>query len=127
MQEKKENNECCCSGDLNLIFSCSGAADVGGISDLAARRLTKDGIGKMYCLAGIGGNVSGIVETTKSAEKILAIDGCPISCTKKLLMNNGFNEFNYLLLSDLGLEKGKSPTTEENINKVVIKGKDILS
>ena len=125
MSEQKNNG--CCSGDLNLIFSCSGAADVGAISDLAARKLSKEGVGKMYCLVGIGGEVSGIVETTKSAEKILAIDGCPISCTKKLLERNGFNNFNYLLLSELELAKGKSPATDENVNKVVARGRDILS
>jgi uncharacterized metal-binding protein len=125
MSEQKNNK--CCTGDLNLVFSCSGAADVGAVSDQAARKLTKEGVGKMYCLAGIGGNVSGIIETTKLAEKILAIDGCPVSCTKKLLEKNGFNDFNYLLLSELNLEKGKSPATDENINKVFNKGKDILS
>ena len=126
MSEQKKSCETC-KGDLNLIFSCSGAADVGGISDLAARKLSKEGVGKMYCLVGIGGNVSGIIETTKAAEKILAIDGCPVSCTKKLLERNGFNNFNYLLLSELELDKGKSPATDENVNKVVARGRDILS
>ena len=125
--KEQENNNGCCKGDLNLIFSCSGAADVGAISDLAARNLTQAGAGKMYCLAGIGGNVSGIIETTKSAEKILAIDGCPVSCTKKLLERNGFKDFKYLLLSELGLQKGKSPAVKDNIDKVVTKGLDILS
>ena len=36
-------------------FPCSGASDVGGLSDQAARQMALDGTGKMYCLAGIGG------------------------------------------------------------------------
>jgi uncharacterized metal-binding protein len=120
------NSDCICNGGLNLIFSCSGAADVGGLSDLAARKLTKEGVGKMYCLAGIGGNVSGIVESTKSADKILAIDGCPVSCTKKLLERNGFNNFIYLELSELGLQKGKSNISDTNIEKIVNSGKELM-
>ena len=42
-----------------MIFACSGSADVGKIADLAARKLMEDGVGKMSCLAGVGGRVKG--------------------------------------------------------------------
>ena len=122
----QKNESCQCEGSSTLIFSCSGAADVGGLSDQAARRMTKEGIGRMFCLAGIGGGVSGIVEKTKSADKLLAIDGCPIACVKKMLERNGFNEFNYLELSTVGFEKGKSSPTDEAIQKIVKKGAELL-
>jgi uncharacterized metal-binding protein len=76
---------CACSSSPTLIFACSGAADVGEISDRSARQLMKQGAGKMFCLAGIGGQVSGILKSTQAAEKILAIDGCPLACAKKSL------------------------------------------
>ena len=47
----------CCTPASKLIFACSGAADVGKIADLSARKLTEDGVGKMFCLAGVGGRV----------------------------------------------------------------------
>ena len=53
-----------CRGGPKLIFACSGAADVGEIADRAARELTKNGLGKMFCLAGIGGRVGGIMKKT---------------------------------------------------------------
>lgn len=102
-----------------LIFACSGAADVGAISDKAARQLTSEGAGKMYCLSGIGGRVSGIMETTRGAAKILAIDGCPLDCTKLCLEEAGFTDFEHMKVTDLGLEKGKSPVTDENTAAVV--------
>jgi uncharacterized metal-binding protein len=34
---------------------------VGAIADQAGRKLTRVGAGKMFCLAGIGGRVSGIM------------------------------------------------------------------
>ena len=122
-----EQNSCMCSGGPKLIFACSGAADVGAIADQAARQLTKDGVGKMFCTVGIGGRVSGILKTTESADKILSIDGCPLNCVKNSLELAGFKKFEHLQLADLGLEKGKSPVTQENIDKVVAKGKQMLS
>ena len=113
---------CGCSAAPKLIFACSGAADVGAIADQAARKLTKDGTGKMFCLAGIGGRVSGIMATTESAGKILAIDGCPLNCAKNSLDQAGFKTYEHLQLDDLGMEKGKTPPAPEAIAKVATAG-----
>lgn len=117
----------CCSSAPKLIFACSGAADVGEIADNTARKLTADGAGKMFCLAGIGGNVSGIVASTEAASAILAIDGCSVNCTKKTLEQAGFTNFSHIILTDLGLVKGQTPVTIEVIEKVANKSKDILN
>jgi len=109
----------CCGVAPKLIFACSGAADVGKVADLAARELTAAGAGKMFCLAGVGGRVSGIMETTRAAAAILAIDGCPLDCAKKTLEQAGFTEFEHIRLSDLGMEKGKTPATGEVVAQVV--------
>jgi len=113
-----DKNTCACGTAPKLIFACSGAADVGAVADQAARKLTKDGAGKMFCLAGIGGRVSGIMETTKSAAKILAIDGCPLNCVKNTLEQAGFKKFEHLQVADLGMEKGKTPPVPEVVAKV---------
>jgi len=88
----------CGSGDAGpkVIFSCSGCADVGELADQTARKLTRDGAGKMACLAGISGRVSGIVKSTEAAQSILAIDGCPLDCTRKTLEITGFSKVNHL-------------------------------
>ena len=124
--ESKRSASCACSAAPKLIFSCSGAADVGHISDLAARKLTRGGAGKMFCLAGIGGRVTGILETTKSASKILAIDGCPLDCARKSLEEAAVDEFEHLRLSDLGMEKGQSPVDDDSVDKVVVAGEKRL-
>jgi uncharacterized metal-binding protein len=120
---EKEN---VCKGGPKLIFACSGAVDVGEISDRAARKMNKEGVGRMFCMAGIGGRVSGIMKTTESAQKILAIDGCSLNCVKNSLENAGFSEFKHLQIGDLGLEKGKSPPTEENVAIVAQKAAEML-
>ena len=123
MSEEKSN---VCSGGPTLVFACSGAADVGEISDRAARKLSKDGVGAMFCLAGIGGKVEPIMKKTRSASQILVIDGCNLDCVKNCLENAGFKEFEYIRVTDLGLEKGKSPANEENVARVTAKATEIL-
>lgn len=117
-----EKSICACGGAPKLIFACSGAADVGAITDLAARKLTKDGAGRMFCTAGLGGRVSGILAITEAASKLLAIDGCPLNCVKNSLEQAGFRQYEHLQLADLGLEKGKTPPTPEAIAKVAAAG-----
>jgi len=117
----------CCSAAPKLIFACSGAADVGRLSDLAARQLTAEGAGKMFCLAGIGGRVSGIMASTEAAEAILAIDGCPLDCAKKTLENANFTKFEHIRLSELGMEKGKTAVTDEAVGAIVAEGKRRLA
>jgi uncharacterized metal-binding protein len=107
-----------CAGGDTLIFACSGAADLGAISDQAARKMTRAGSGKMFCLMGVGGRIPGIMEKTKAAARVVAIDGCALDCAKKCLEVAGLTNFKHLRASDLGMEKGSTPVTDENIAKV---------
>lgn len=120
-------NGCACSEAPKLIFACSGAADVGAVSDQAARKMTMDGAGKMFCLAGVGGRVCGIMKTTEAAETVLAIDGCPLNCVKNCLEQAGFSEFRHLQLADLGMEKGKTAVNDETIAKAAAQGTELLA
>ena len=115
-----------CGGGTKLIFACSGAADVGAVADQAARKMTAAGAGKMFCLAGVGGRVNGIMKTTETAEAILAIDGCPLNCAQNSLEKAGFTQFKHLQLADLGLEKGRTAVSAENVATVVAKGTALL-
>lgn len=118
---------CNCNAAPKLIFACSGAADVGEIADHVARKLTRDGSGKMFCLAGIGGRVAGIMKTTEAADQILAIDGCPLNCAKQTLEAAGFTNYKHLQLADIGLAKGQSPPTEETIAATAVKAAQLLA
>jgi uncharacterized metal-binding protein len=118
---------CQCGAAPRLIFSCSGAADVGGVADQAARKLNREGQGKMFCLAGVGGRVSGILKTAESASAILAIDGCPLNCARKSLEQAGFSGFSHLQLADLGLAKGETPVSDEAVAQVAAKAAELLA
>jgi uncharacterized metal-binding protein len=110
-----------------LILACSGAADVGAIADQAARKLARDGAGKMHCLAGVGGKVPAIMANILSASRILAIDGCDRNCALTTLTQTGYPIFAHVTLAELGMEKGRTPVTSEAVDKVAAKGVALIA
>jgi uncharacterized metal-binding protein len=109
------------------VFPCSGASDVGGLSDQAGRQMTKDGTGKMYCLTGIGGRVEPIMANVRAAAKVLVIDGCSQECARKTMELAGFSEFQHLKLEAMGFKKGETPVTPERIRQVADRGAALLA
>jgi uncharacterized metal-binding protein len=81
----------------------------------------------MFCLAGVGGRVKTIIEGTKAAQAILVLDGCPLQCGRNTMQQAGFKKFEYLCLSDVGMEKGKTPVTEDVVAKVVRRATGLLA
>jgi uncharacterized metal-binding protein len=96
---------CLCESNEILIFCCAGSSNVGQIGNQAAVRLTQEGVGRYFCLAGIGGHVSGMIESTKAGKMLIAIDGCPVGCAKKTLEHTGFNIDEYVQVTEFGIEK----------------------
>ena len=108
------------------MFSCSGAADTAEIGDRAVRALHKAGDAKMFCLAGISGKVELIEVNTRGADRLLVVDGCDSDCAKKTMELGGFSGFIHFRASDLGMEKGKTPVTDERINMVAERLRELL-
>ena len=71
-----------------MVYACSGAADVGQIADLIARRLSREEWAGMSCLSGIGADLSGFIESAREADNIV-IDGCPVGCGRKMFEARG--------------------------------------
>jgi len=112
-------NNCCASNNNIMLLACSGGSNVGQLSSQAAVELTQEGFGKMYCLAGIGGQLKGFVQSTRDVPVIAAIDGCPVGCARAILKNAGIQTYNYIVLTELGIEKNKNFTlSKEDILRV---------
>ena len=121
-----ENNEkpCSCGSGDNIVVACSGAADVGYLSDQVARRLSRNKVRKMSCL---------VLVASCSDEKIdefmqnnfLVIDGCSEDCGKKIMKQKGISDYKYLRITDLGYEKGKTSTNQETVKRIYEKAKVI--
>lgn len=98
---------CCQSGGDIMILACSGGSNVGQLSNQAALELTREGFGKMFCLAGIGGQLSGFVQSARDVPAMVAIDGCAVGCAKAILKQAQVPLRHYLVLTDEGIEKNK--------------------
>jgi uncharacterized metal-binding protein len=90
-----------------MILPCSGGSNTGQLANQAAVELTQEGFGKVYCLAGIGGRLSGFVQSAKDVEQMIVIDGCEVACGKAVLQSAGVPLKNHLVVTDLGIEKNK--------------------
>ena len=118
----------CCGGKRVLFYACSGGANVAEISDKAARQLMFEGLGSMFCLAGIGAGIQGMIREAKDADVNLVIDGCPMDCAKKIFDNAGITNYTYVRVTDLGIEKVKGVrSSDEQVQKVVAKAKEVLA
>lgn len=91
--------------DLPLVYSCSGCSNVAQLANDIAVVLDREGHAQMSCIAGVGGNVKGLVKLAKSGRPILAIDGCKIACVKKVLEIHQIKPNWHFELSSLGLKK----------------------
>lgn len=98
--------DCCCGGENVLIFACSGGSNVGQLTNEAAKKLDQEGIGKFYCLAGIGGDIAGMIVNAEGADRIIALDGCDVACAKKTLERANLPISCYVVVTDGGVEKG---------------------
>lgn len=124
---------CCNSGNNIMILACSGGSNVGQLSNQAAVELTQEGFGKMFCLAGIGAQLSGFVQSAKDVPVMVAIDGCPVGCAKAILKNAEIPLKHYLVITDEGIEKNKNFNLERSdidlvktaVKRIAAQGKSI--
>ena len=111
---------CCSEGALNLLYSCSGSSNAGEAADKIMRKLKILETGKGTCLAAVGADLTGFTASAKAADKNIVIDGCPIACGEKIMEKRGI-EYVHILLSEYGVEKGKTEITDELINSLAEK------
>jgi uncharacterized metal-binding protein len=89
--------------------------------------LTREGLVNIYCLAGIGAHVTGIVESTRSAGRVLVIDGCAVACGKKAVEHTGLAVTDYLDVTAEGIEKNHDFDLEPaHVTAVVGRARSLL-
>lgn len=88
-----------------LVYSCSGCSNVAQLANRVAVSLDREGIAEMSCIAGVGGGVPSLVRTARSGRFIIAIDGCPLHCTRASLAREGVRPQLHVTLSEAGVRK----------------------
>jgi uncharacterized metal-binding protein len=122
-----ENVKCGC-GTVNVaIFPCAGASNVGQFSNKIAIELDKKEIGNMMCTVGIGARAPGLMKSAEASDRIIAIDGCPVSCARKTLELAGFKIDRHIVISELGIKKTKDRDLKDaEVAEVLEKTLEIL-
>ncbi len=88
-----------------LVYSCSGCSSAAQMANYIAVQLDRRGFAEMSCIAGVGGNVKKLVRTALSGRKIIAIDGCPLACSKACLANHNIAPEIHFELTKFGVSK----------------------
>jgi len=117
----------CCGGKKVLLYACSGAANVAEAADRACRKLTRDGDGSMFCLAGLGAGIEGMVKAAKAADCNVVIDGCDMDCGKHIFDEQGVKNYVQIRVTDLDIDKAGRAATEEEVAVVVRRVREKLA
>lgn len=102
-----------CTAEEITILPCSGGFNCGQIANQAAISLDNLGVGKIYCLAGIAAHIDGMIESARSAKRLVAIDGCQVACAKKTIEHAGLTVTDWICVTDEGISKSHNLLLEE--------------
>ena len=102
-----------------LLYACSGAANVAEIADHVARQLTAEGLGQMFCLAGLGAGIPNMIQSAKDADLNVVLDGCPLDCARLIFEKAGVTNVKIIRVTDHGIAKAKGvKITDEQVQKI---------
>lgn len=101
--------------DLPIVYSCSGCSSAAQTANMIAIRMDREQIAEMSCIAGVGGDVKSLVKTAKSKRDIIAIDGCPLACSKSCLARHDVEPKYHFVLSDFDVPKIQGADPDPNL------------
>ena len=94
----------------------------------SGRKLTFEGLGTMFCLAGLGAEIPGMIDTAKAADLCVVLEGCPVDCAKKIFDRLGLDNYVQVKVTDIGIEKVKGASaTDEQVDGFADKVKEVLA
>ncbi len=103
--EEKTAFTCECTAEEITFLPCSGGSNCGQITNQVAIKLDEEGVGHIYCLAGIAAHIDGMVESAKGAKRLVALDGCQVACAKKTIEHAGLRVTDWICVTEEGIEK----------------------
>ena len=119
---------CECSAEEITILPCSGGSNCGQITNQVAVSLDVLGVGHIYCLAGIGAHIDGMVESARGAKRIVALDGCQVACAKKTIEHAGLKVTDWICVTEEGISKSHNLLLEQaDIELITQRTRKLLS
>jgi uncharacterized metal-binding protein len=100
---------------LPMVYACSGCSSAGQAANDLAVRLDRAGLAEMGCTSGVGAGVAPLVRKAQAAERVLAVDGCPLHCALHSLRAAGVEPAEHWTLTERGVKKAfhQDPTAAE--------------
>jgi len=111
---------------LHPIYSCGGGSGVGQVADRVARRLAREGLGRMRCPPAFVGNLADAARLARHAGQIVAGAECRNDLAGKMLNDVGRGNVKHVRVTNLDVVKGRGPAIAVRINKVLEKPKPEL-
>lgn len=111
---------CSCGSKSKLIYSCSGSANTGECADRVFRKLKRDNVANGSCLVALGADISGFIQSAAGTDVNVVLDGCKVACGKKIFQKHNL-PYKHYVITDFGVEKGKTDITEEIVNSISAK------
>ena len=105
IQHDKALQTCECTAEDIIFLPCSGGSNCGQITNHVAVNLDIEKVGHIYCLAGIAAHIDGMVESARSAKRIVALDGCQVACAKKAIEHAGLTVTDWICVTNEGISK----------------------
>ena len=119
---------CECKAEEIIFLPCSGGSNCGQITNQVAVKLDEEGVGRAYCLAGIGAHVDGMVESARGAKRIVALDGCQVACARKTIEHAGLTVTDWICITGEGITKSHEFTLmPEEIELIARRTKESLA
>jgi len=108
------------AGPKRIIFACSGASNVGELSNAAAVALTNEGFGNKACTASLAIRTPSVMKKVEDADGIVVIDGCPVECAGKIAAGAGIEPDQHIVVTELGITKIGDMTVHEDELETVV-------
>ena len=90
-----------------LVYACSGASNLGQLTNEIAVRLDREGLAEMSCAEAVGIEARPPYEAALSGRSVVAISGCPLACARRLLAEHGVAVARSIQLENRGVLKAK--------------------
>ncbi len=120
--------DCICKAEDIILLPCSGGSNCGQITNQVAVSLDTMRVGRIYCLAGIGAHIEGMVESARGAKRIVALDGCQVACARKTIEHAGLTVTDWICVTEEGITKSHQLLMDEGeIELITRKTKESLA
>jgi len=92
-------------------------ANVGQITNLASIQLAEEGYGSPSCIVLLATGAETLVAGAKQADDVLVLDGCPVTCAKKIADEKGVPVAQHIVVTELGIANAHRKSTRPTMSR----------